>query len=176
MAYYLQMDGVDDRIVLPSLTFTEIVMDVKVNSKASFERYWSLPLGAEYLQVASGGINDQWSSGVNLVYWNGVAQTNLSLIIPLSTRGVVRSLLTQAKTAAISIFANGTGNIAHGDLWNIKVYNGATVVAHYDMTLGNVQDQTGNGNHATLIGGTWIDESPVTPSTRRKNRFFGLIR
>lgn len=156
MAYYLQMDGVDDRIALPSMTFTEIIMDFKVSSKGSFERYWSLPLGAEYLQVASGAVNDQFSAGVTQ-YINGVAQTNLTPMLTVGTRALSRSVMS-TKTNVIYIMSNNTGNIAHGDLWDIKIYNGATLQAHYDLSTQTVQDQSGNGRHATLVGGTYVDD------------------
>ncbi|OMF35277.1 hypothetical protein BK133_11275 [Paenibacillus sp. FSL H8-0548] len=163
MAYYLQMDGVDDRLVLPSMTFTEIIIDFKVNSKDNFERYWSLPLGAEFFQVASGAVNDQWSAGVSAVYRDGVSQTNLTPVMTIGVRSVVRSVIGSAKTAILSIFANGTGNIAHGDIYDVKIYNGAVLQAHYDIAQGNVQDQSGNGRHATLVGGTWVDDGPSEP-------------
>jgi hypothetical protein len=152
---YLRMDGVDDILTLPSMTFTEIVMDFKVNSKGSFERYWSLPLGAEFFQVASGAVNDSWTAGVTL-YLDGVAQTNTTPVMALGVRGVARAVISTTKTNVIYVMHNNGGAIAHGDLYNIKVYNGTTLVAHYDMALGNVQDQTGNGRHATLTGGTWV--------------------
>jgi len=160
VAYYLKMDGVDDRLNLPSMTFTEIVMDFKCTRKRGFDRYWSLPFSAEYFQIASGDKNDQWSAGVSALYLNGIAQTNLTPFITLDTRVTVRSVFSAAKTSLIYIYSNNTSSAMQGVLYGIKIYNGATLVASYDMTLGNVQDQSGNGRHATLIGGTWIEDGP----------------
>lgn len=153
---YLQMNGTTDRITLPSMTFTEIVMDFRVNSKAAFERYWSLPLGASYFQVASDGTSDDWHATVTSLYLDEVLKTNDTVVMVIGIRGVTRSVLSVAKTGVITIFANGTSSFAHGDIWDIKIKNGTTLLAHYDMTTGTVNDQSGNGNNATLTGGTWV--------------------
>lgn len=155
-SYYLQMNGTTDRIALPSMTFTEIVMDFRVNSKAAFEKYWSLPLSGSYFQVAGDGTTDNWHATVTSLYLNEVLQTNDTVVMVIGVRGLTRSVLSVAKTGVITIFANGTSAFAHGDIWDIKIYNGATLLAHYDMSTGTVNDQSGNGNNATLTGGTWV--------------------
>lgn len=153
---YLQMNGTTDRITLPSMTFTEVVMDFMVNSKGAFEKYWSLPLSASYFQVASDGTSDNWHASVTSLFLDEVLQTNNTVVMAIGVRGLTRSVLSVATTGVISIFANGTTSIAHGDIWDIKIKNGSTLLAHYDMTTGTVLDQSGNGNDATLTGGTFI--------------------
>jgi hypothetical protein len=60
-----------------------------------------------------------------------------------------------------TIFArDNLSSYMKGIIYDIKFYNGETVVAHYDMRTGTVQDQSGNGNHATLVGGQFVDEPP----------------
>jgi hypothetical protein len=64
-------------------------------------------------------------------------------------------------TDNFTVFAkNDSTTPLGGKLFNVKVYNGETLVAHYDMAKGSVQDQSGNGNHATLTGGTWLEDAP----------------
>lgn len=157
MPYYLLLDGIDDRLSTPSMTYTEIVMDFKVRTKGAFERYWSLPFSAEYFQVASDGINDQWSAGVTLSV-GGVTQTSPSNVMAVGTRRVVRSVFT-AKTSVMYIAHNNAASYADMDLYDVKFYNGATLACHYNLTLGTVQDQSGNGRHGTLVGGTFVEDS-----------------
>lgn len=158
MTYFLQMDGVDDKLLAPSMTFTEIVIDFKLGTKVAFGRYWTLPFGAEYFQVASGAVNDQWSAGVSALYLNGVSQTNLSPIVTAGTRALVRSVTGTTKTGTPYFMSSNSTNYLRSDIWNIKIYNGATLMAHYDMSTQTVLDQSGNGRHATLTGGTWVDD------------------
>jgi hypothetical protein len=158
--YFLQMDGVDDRLQLPSLSFTEIVLDMIVNrSNVSTKLYIDARTGVgfTYFQSQTNGTDN--FSGFNNVYVDGVNKTNNTTIIPNNQRCQVRIVKSVAGTDDLTIFSQNSGianTYVQGNLYNVKVYNGASLVAHYDMTTGNVQDQSGNGKHATLIGGTWV--------------------
>jgi hypothetical protein len=161
MAYYLQMDGVDDYLKLPSLTFNKIVADVVVRRRTDIARFvWDFRsgIGFAYLQQTTGGV-DAWGTGTFKV--NGTTQTNNTACIPNGTRATLEHSFSAAGTDDGNIFTNNgvsANTQISGDIYDIKIYNGATLVAHYDMTIGNVQDQSGNGFHATLTGGTWITD------------------
>lgn len=159
MTTYLSMNGTSDHLNIPSLTFTQIVMDVNVisNYDSNQHRIWSLPYGANYLMRATNQ-TDTYSSGVTSVLVNGTQVTNNTAFIPVNSRCTITS--NSSNTNSIYIFSNnGTGSFVQGNIYDIKFYNGATLVAHYDMSTGTVNDQTGNGYNATLTGGTWVGGS-----------------
>lgn len=155
MAYYLQMDGVDDTLSTPSMTFTQVVIDGSVIKDGNIRRFWGLPFGAEFLQWS--GSVDEFSSGVT-VSVNDVSKTSGTNFIPNDTRSTVKIVAGTAKTNTTFIFNNNGSSCFAGKIYDVKFYNGATLQAHYDMTLGNVTDQSGNGRNATLTGGTWVND------------------
>jgi hypothetical protein len=161
MALYLNMDGVDDRLQLPSMTFTEIILEMSaIRATNAVKLYVDARTGVGfcYLQSNTNG-TDSWSS-FNNVYVNGVNQSNNTAMIPNDQRCAVR-LVRAAGTDDLTIFAQNSGSAntyVQGKLYNVKIYNGTTLQAHYDMTAGNVNDISGNGRHATLYGGTWLDD------------------
>ena len=158
MAYYLSMDGVDDKISTPSMTVTEVILDVTLKTKGAFKKYWSIQGASDFFQV-NGSSAENWSAGVSAVYKNGVAQTNSTNFMSVDTRATIRIVLASAQTN-FNFLANNLGISGYLNCYihDAKFYNGATLQAHYDMTLGNVNDQSGNGRHATLTGGTWVDD------------------
>ncbi|RST60237.1 hypothetical protein D5F11_007210 [Siminovitchia terrae] len=57
-----------------------------------------------------------------------------------------------------------------GDLFYLKVYNDVnTLVGEWDFRTGTVLDQTSNNNNATLIGGTWVDNSNINTDEWKKH-------
>lgn len=183
MTYYLQMDGVSNYLKTPSMTFNKIIIDAKfraANSRIYLDARNGF--GTGYLQKTAGG-GDNWGTSISGVKVDGVAKSNGASFIPFDTRCTLEVNFSTSAADDVNIFSSSSNAaFVAGDLYSAQFYNGVTLVANYDMTLGNqvigtVQDQSGNGNHATLIGGTWVDDSPVIPNTqRRKNSFFGLIR
>jgi hypothetical protein len=161
MVKYLQMDGVDDFIKLPSITFNKVVLDVKVRRRTDVTRVISdfrTGIGFSYLQQTTGGL-DAWGTGTVKV--DGVTKSNNTVAIPNNTRCIIEHSFSSVGTDDGNIFTNNGNTIntaISGDIYNVKLYNGTTLVAHYDMTTGTVQDQSGNGKHATLNGGTFLDD------------------
>lgn len=162
MALYLSMDGIDDRLQLPSMTFTEVVVDMSaIRSTSSTKLYIDARTGVgfTYLQSNTNG-TDSWS-GFNNVYVDGVSKSNNTVMIPNNQRCLLRVVKTTAGTDDLTIFAQNSGaanTYVQGSLYDVKIYNGTTLQAHYNMTTGTVIDQSGNGRHATLTGGTWLDD------------------
>lgn len=175
MAYRLQMNGGTDHVKLPSITFNKVILDIKVpRSTAATRNYFDFRSGFSfaYLQSTTGGVDSEGNDGQMSTYIDGVGpKTNNTVMVPNNVRCLLETRWGTAATDDGNIFSTSSGtNGQIGDIYDAKFYNGATLVAHYDMTLGNVQDQSGNGNHATLTGGTWVDEGggsvdhPVTAS------------
>lgn len=162
MAYYLQMDGVDDYLKTPSMTFTKIVMDFKARQTAGASRvYFDSRSGFSfgYVQRTTGNVDTIGNTGQMTVKVNSSTVTNNTAFIPYDTRVTLESTWSTAAADDVNIFSSSTATaFMPGDIYDVAFYNGASLVAHYDMTLGNVQDQSGNGRHATLTGGTWVSD------------------
>lgn len=164
MGYYLQMDGVDDRILLPSMTMTEIEIDFSFKPKATGQqRFWSFPFGASYF-MRNNTFDEFHASTHSDFKVNGVSVTNSTAFIPANERVVARSILKSAMTQQTHIFnSNGNTAFVEGNIYRIKVFNGSTLMADYDLSTGDVQDKSGNGRHATLFGGTWVQDATTEP-------------
>lgn len=139
------------------MTLNKIVADVLINRQTDKTRFaWDFRtgIGFSYLQQLTNG-TDVKGSGTVLV--NGTTMST-SNPIPNGTRCTIEHDLSTG-TDDGNIFSDQNGsNQIKGNIYDIKIYNGATLVAHYDMSTGTVQDVSGNGNHATLTGGTWVDD------------------
>jgi hypothetical protein len=156
---YLQMNGTSDYLRTPTLTFDKIVIDFKPKRLTQATNYLQW-LGGTGLSIARNPASniDTWY-GVATLYKNNVLQTKDTNIFIENERVTLDARSGFTNTIPINFFSNssGTSNLK-GDLYSIKIYNGATLVAFYDMSTGTVQDQSGNGNHATLTGGTWVTD------------------
>lgn len=156
------MDGVGSRIKLPSMTLSKIVADVRIRRKSTTvtKVLWDFRTGVGfgYLQQQTNGVD---VAGRGTVKIDGVTKTNSTAFIPENTRVVIEHDFGITGTDDGDIFINNalsTGAYIDGDIFDIKIYNGTTLVAWYDMTTGTVNDQSGNGRNATLTGGTWLDD------------------
>ncbi|MFD0587825.1 hypothetical protein ACFQZE_07405 [Paenibacillus sp. GCM10027627] len=160
MPYYLRLNGTTDYIKLPSLTINKIVADVKIRRRADAIRVlWDFRSGISFTYIIQ-QTNGTDSIGSGSVKINGNNVSNGTAFIPNDTRVTIEHTFTLG-TDDGNVFCNNTAtanSFISGDIYNIKLYNNTTLVAHYDMTLGNIQDQSGNGRHATLIGGTWLQD------------------
>jgi hypothetical protein len=155
MALYLQMDGVDDKVQTPSITFTKIIFDVLINSAQVNANYTLIDA-----RTGSGLYESNYYTGF-AAKLNGTSTTALLSTFPKDTKINIELSTSDglAKTDDVNIFQrNNNTYFMKGHIYNIKFYNGATLQAHYDMSTGTVQDQSGNGRHATLTGGTWLDD------------------
>jgi hypothetical protein len=157
MVKYLQMDGVDDKLQLPSMTFTEIRIDAVVTQAANAVNHYFLDArtGITAYVIFSG--TGAYSIAGFTVYENDVSKSGTSTVT--TNVRTIYKFTRVAATDDIMIFGRYTGTeLLKGNIYDIKIYNGATMQAHYDMSTGTAQDQSGNGNHATLTGGAWLDD------------------
>jgi hypothetical protein len=162
MTTFLKMNGNGDYIKIPNtITFSKIVADVKIRRRTDFNRVvWDFRsgIGFSYLQQQTNGTD---STGRGSVKINGVSSSNGTAFIPNDTRCTIEHDLGTTGADDGNIFSNNgvsANTFIDGDIFDIKLYNGTTLVSHYDMTTGTVQDQSGNGKHATLTGGMWVDD------------------
>jgi hypothetical protein len=156
---YLRMDGVDDRLQIDGRygPFTEFELTMKPRPKA-----WQQYINFGGKPVNSTGSNtDTYSADYQAVYVDGVTVVANTRFIKIDQKQVLRGILkpgVNTGTNGINVFWNGGVAYLEGEIYDLKLYNGTTLVAHYDMSTGTVQDQSGNGRHATLYGGTWLDD------------------
>jgi hypothetical protein len=169
MVKYLQMDGVDDYIKVVAVSYDEIELDI-ISEWTTGNRY--------YLDGRTGQTNgyffrfngnDVWGSDWT-VYHNGVAKTSGTKFVVTGERCTLRLIANTNYTNDINLFSRyNSVEYFNGKVYGVKIWLDGVLQAHYDMSTGTVQDQSGNGNHATLNGGTWLDdgtggttETPVT--------------
>jgi chitodextrinase len=161
---YLQMNGTSDSIKTPTLTFDKVEMDIyaEFNNNAGVWQY--------FLDSRTGVANgwfahlnnyENWGAGISSILVDGVQFNQSSNIsrVPSSKRTLLTVNFSTAVTDDVSLFSFNTNasDFLKGRIYGVKFWNGSTLVASYDMKLGTVNDQSGNGKHATLYGGTWID-------------------
>lgn len=162
MALYLSLDGVDDYIQAPSMMFDEIIIDIASHPRSGNAQYildardWANMM----TRVMTSSSSDEFYDST--VYFNDFLATNYTNFIPNGERGILRVVNNDTGTTDATIGTQrGAGDstrFAKLDLYNAKFMLNGSIVAHYDMSTGTVDDQSGNGNHATLYGGTWLDD------------------
>ncbi|WP_034757775.1 hypothetical protein [Rossellomorea vietnamensis] len=169
MTKYLSFEGSTSYLKLPVLTLDKIVLDVYVdvaNNPASPVRYlFDARTGVTNALIYNGSYSSGIGTPLN-VFINDdstvVNQVTKWIDIPKSVRQkmfISPSSNGVTFTDDITVFSHNNGSSCGiGKLYDVKCYLNGTVIAHYDMSTGTVQDQSGNGNHATLVGGTWVDD------------------
>jgi lysophospholipase L1-like esterase len=183
--YYLAMDGVSNYIKAPTLGVKEVVIDFVAEQNAGANQYYfdsRTGLGS-YVQRTNTNV-DTFVNGtlkINNVSYP-YATYNNTAFVPTSKRITLDfTLSTSTGTDDITFFADNTGaSNLKGRVYSIKLYDySLNLIAYYDLTkgiqrTGQLHDETGNGNHATLYGGTWLEYydrgyklfEPKDPSTK----------
>lgn len=117
-------------------------------------------IGFSYINRTAAGV---YGAGTGTTYVNGVQQaSNSNLGITDSVRQTIRTVFGSAAADDVNIFsANNELSFGKGRLYAVTIKNAGVIVGQYDMSTGTVQDQSGNGRHATLTGGTWADDAPT---------------
>jgi hypothetical protein len=169
MALYLLLNGTSDKIVTPSLTYTEIIIDFTRKSSGSGAlQYLVDGRQANSNNVyfySNGDTGPENFGGLTTAYKNGTTVSNGTEFMAADERMTIR-IVSPSQTSQVYFFSRNTSiQFAKSFVFNIKLYNTGVLIAHYDMTTGTVQDQSGNGNHATLTGGTWLDDGVSSGST-----------
>lgn len=156
MAKYLYLDGVDDDLAIPSITIDYMEMEVFIPEQP--------PPVSGPLPILT--INYGVGMGYGLYYNQGnPVGTGFDLdSFKIDERCLIKTNFTEVATSAsYSIFNIYSIIRTKGNIYSITLKLNGTIVAHYDMSTGTVQDQSGNGRHATLTGGAWMDDGE-TPS------------
>ena len=160
----LATNGLTNYIKLPSLTFDSIELTMSENKSLLVTLQYILDartgIGGAYAQLSNTG-NDSWA-GFASVTKDGSAVTTNTNVLTSNTKAVLKFNLSSAGTDDLNIFSNYLNDqMLQGNLYGIKITNGATTVAQYDFTTpfagSSVTDTSGNNKTATLNGtGTWV--------------------
>lgn len=96
----------------------------------------------------------------SLTYFvNGVQGGRNQPTVPNNERVIIECRMSGTGTDNPNVFISYGGvDRVKGNIYRISFYNGDSLVADYDASTGTMDDQSGNGNHATLSGGTWLDD------------------
>jgi hypothetical protein len=163
MVKYLQMDGVDDYVRAASVTFDAIEIECFIPSiQPNTYHYLINPRdGAPNGQV--GNASPNVGAEVAGLYVNDVSVSKSWGSIPKDIITKVKAVYSNSFTDNINFFSDqyGINFFLKGNIYKITCYLSGSVVVMYDMSTGTVQDQSGNGRHATLAGGTWVEDAPT---------------
>lgn len=164
---YLQTSGTTGNIKAPPLTFDEVVMIVNFEDSSSSVKYlidFRPGIGSTWIRKESNG-SFGYGGGVKSVFVDGVQkQNNTTDMLTIGKKQEVRIKLNAVGTTEVNFLKiSSVSAIALGKLYDIKLYNSGTLVAHYDINTNTANDQSGN-NHSplTLLNITWGVESSVT--------------
>jgi hypothetical protein len=157
MTLYLQMPS-SAKLTTPSFSFTDMKLDMKID-------VGNTGTGITALYT---NFNNQLAFGTNLRPASGaiatINGTSIAYNTNISSYFGQRILMDISTTNTINASGGYIGGFT-GRLYDVKFYNGSTLIAHYDMTTGTVNDQSGNGYNATLTGGTWLDDGGGSTTT-----------
>ncbi|MED4209310.1 fibronectin type III domain-containing protein [Priestia megaterium] len=163
--YAISMNGISDYIKLQPLIFDSIELTCSVEPAPKVWSYYldarnGIPLG--YIARNSVG-TDSYGSSWSAIYINGLLKTSSTAHIIPNTKTTIKGVLPSPVKDDINIFSNSSGNEKmKGIIYEVKLYNGSILVAHYDLTQQftgtTIPDISGNGKVATLYGGTWITQ------------------
>ncbi|MGM7720474.1 right-handed parallel beta-helix repeat-containing protein [Metabacillus sp. Hm71] len=161
MINYLKMNGLDSSLKTPSITANEYIFDIELEDRKTNAVESLFDHNYQWLRRSS--TEDYWSPGIVSVYVNGEEVLSKSQFLNPNKRLTVR-IFSTSLTGIIHIFRNWNNSyFTEGKIYDIKILNNGEVIAHYDMSTQTVEDQSGNGNHATLIGGEWLQEEQGVP-------------
>ncbi|MGO4181209.1 hypothetical protein AB4Z17_08515 [Paenibacillus sp. TAF43_2] len=169
MPYYLQMDGVDDKVTVlankPS-NVTEFIIDCNIEVRTDWMQF--INIGGRAINFTSTTMNVAYHADFKEVYVDGVLVTSGTPFIPLNKRitirGVLKDGINTGPNGPCYFFTNSGSQFVKGIIYDIKVLKLEVLSGWYDLSTGTVNDQTGNGNHAQLIGGTWGNDSSLDVS------------
>lgn len=155
------MDGVDDKLKLQTTTgkiFNIVELDATILMKEDWHQF--LNFGGEYINFQSNTNNLVFTAGFQSVYVNGVQVTSGTPFLSVGQRFIIKAVLKEGITTdTCTFFTNTVSQFVYGNIYDIKLYQIDIIKAHIDTSTGTVLDQSGNGNHATLTGGTWVDDN-----------------
>ncbi len=160
---HLHVNGAGDYLISPAMMYDEIRMDYIYQARGSASLQYHFDArdaettsGRPFL-YSPGDEGVESISGIGTLTVNGVEVSNGTDFIKPDERLDLIAKLNSPITGPITFFTRYTFiQSVRADVFRITILNAGNIVADYDMSTGTVEDQSGNGNHATLVGGTWV--------------------
>lgn len=166
MGLYLFMDGVDDVITVPSITFNQVEFDVVF--QAPFKRD-ILVAGNCNLEFHYDGNNLRYSSFSQISIDDELINYNYSNMAKFHNKRVKLVGHTSSNiTNTVRLFTNSS------KVYGVKFLLNNNVVAEYDFTTGNSTDLSGNGKIPTISGGTFMTDRSENAVVIVKDSFDNL--
>jgi hypothetical protein len=188
MALYLQLDGVDDYASASDHTSLQLTNNFKISitfapkDLNSTQKYLLQKgaTGGDSYSVIWEFVNNQVEF-YSFKYTGTNPRTGSGIVLPDANKhtivyqydgttfkgfldGVEKFSLTKTFSLDITgsfplyLGRSSAGNHVAASFYDVVIHKEGLLSAHYDMTTGTVQDQSGNGRNATLTGGTWVDD------------------
>lgn len=168
MGYYIQFSGITTNLKTPVLTFDRVVMDIlpepRLLALLGYQRYFTTNFNGVKSSVYRNMAGKDKKENIPTIKMNGVPfvidtdsiAPNKRVVIEISYDG-------QPNTSESTLFADlgGLTDNLNGRLYDLKFFLGNRIVAHYNPEFKNVQDLSGNGKHATINSGTFVEDKTV---------------
>lgn len=169
MGYYIQFSGITTNLKIPVLTFDRVVMDFMAEHRLlallGYQRYFTTNFNGVKSSLYRNLAGKDKKENLPAIKMNGIPfiidtdtiQTNKRVVIEFSFDG-------QPNTSESTLFADlgGLTDNLNGRLYDLRFFLGNRIVAHYNPEFKNVQDLSGNGKHATVSGGTFVEDKAIT--------------
>lgn len=170
----LKFNGLTDYLQLPSMTLDAIEVQCSISERKNNAYFLDarpeLTNGYYYMDSSAG----TWTTGAGFTtYIDGVQTSD----IPLSQIVNVQLVAASQFTKAVKLLSFPTGfNPIKGTVYSVKCYLAGVLQAEYDFVRrDDAQDQSGNGNHATIVGALPVVRSAtVIRSVQQGLNFTGL--
>jgi hypothetical protein len=153
MVTYLYMDGIDDTITANGFPYNIIEIDMLIETPSSSDKaIWCGDRGLTILAKSNGTI--------------ALSNSSMGQITQNGTLGVRSTIKFTASSPQVSsrFFYSMSGQYCEGNIYSIKMFFNTSLIAHYDMSTGSVQNQAADGYDGVLSGGTWKEEGTSPPA------------
>lgn len=163
-----------DYIKAPILTFDELIMDITPEFEARNQCLFDARDTSTAFLINQANKTEIWQDIIPSTDASRKFNQNVSHFTS-GKRQIIQAIFITNNTptpitSALTLLSNNTFiDGMSGKIHNIKILLSGVIVAEYDFeqefSSTSVIDKSGNGNHATLKGGTWVSETPSDFST-----------
>lgn len=169
MGYYIQFSGITNHLKTPVLTFDRVIMDFMAEHRLlallGYQRYFTTNFNGVKSSLYRNMAGKDKKENLPTIKMNGIPFVIDTDTVPTSKRVVLEfSFDGKPNTSESTLFADlgGLTDNLNGRLYDLKFFLGNRIVAHYNPEFKNVQDLSGNGKHATINSGTFVEDKTVT--------------
>lgn len=153
----LKFDGSGDVLKAPACSFNRVELKWYLESSQSSIAYLFARSTDQINLNTSGNLN--FTGNIANVVVNGTTLVEGNPLPKAIKSEVVINISSTTSSDSYYFAQSSSGTFGtKGFLYSIKVYNGTTLMFHYDLTSGNANDLSGNGRHGTVTGAVFADD------------------